>query len=63
MEKESKDEIEITPEMIEAGRNILYTISTSFADEEYWAEQVFRAMIRAAPSRIASDTLREAGLP
>ena len=45
-----KAEIEITPEMIEAGTNVLYRMTTHIADEEYWAEEVYRAMSSLSPS-------------
>jgi hypothetical protein len=37
-------EIEITPEMIEAGAAVLCRFETFTASEEYWAEEVYRAM-------------------
>ena len=42
--KPNESEIEITPEMIEAGASILYGMELAFAREEYWAEEVYRAM-------------------
>ena len=44
------DEIEITPEMIEAGASVLYRMETAFAWEPFWAEEVYRAMASLAPS-------------
>jgi hypothetical protein len=46
-------EPEVTPEMIEAGTNVLYRMTTHIADEEYWAEEIYRAMasLRPASSR------------
>lgn len=38
------DEIEITPEMMEAGGRVLGGFSTYFESEPYWAERVYRAM-------------------
>lgn len=42
------EEIEITPEMIEAGASILCGFETETAGEEYWAKKVFLAMMRAS---------------
>ena len=44
------DDVEITPEMIEAGASILYRMETAFAGEEFWAEEVYRAMASLAPA-------------
>lgn len=41
---EIEDEIEITPEMIEAGTAVLFSFETLTASEEYWAKRVYRAM-------------------
>jgi hypothetical protein len=38
------DEIEVTPEMVEAGASVLCGFHTFFADEASWAEDVYRAM-------------------
>ncbi len=38
------EEIEITPEMIEAGASVLCGFETLTASESYWAEMVYRAM-------------------
>jgi hypothetical protein len=43
------DEIEVTPEMIEAGARLLCGYETLTRDEAHWAEEVYRAMRRAAP--------------
>ena len=37
----------ITPEMIEAGASVLWGFETETAGEEYWAEEVYRAMEEA----------------
>ncbi len=42
-------EIEITPEMIEAGVSVLCEFNTFEASEEYWARRVFAAMVSVAP--------------
>lgn len=42
-------EVEITPEMIEAGVAVLYCFETETADEAYWARRIFVAM------RLAED--------
>ena len=39
----------ITPEMIEAGASVLYRMEFAFASEEFWAEEVYRAMAALAP--------------
>ena len=41
---------EITPEMIEAGGAVLCRMELAFADEDFWAEEVYRAMVAASPS-------------
>ena len=43
------DEIRITPEMIEAGASVLYRMELLFAGEEFWAEEVYRAMVSLSP--------------
>jgi hypothetical protein len=45
-------EIEITPEMIEAGALILSGFDTTFATADLWARRVFLAMLKAAPRRM-----------
>jgi hypothetical protein len=39
-----EDEIEVTPEMIEAGASVLYGMETSIVNEHGWAERVYTAM-------------------
>jgi len=41
------DEIEITPEMIEAGLHEFYTYDSRFDPEEDAVSRIFRAMIQA----------------
>ena len=41
-------EIEVTPEMIEAGAFLLCGFQTTTLDEEHWAEAVYRAMAAVA---------------
>jgi hypothetical protein len=43
------DEIEITPEMIEAGVAILYGYETLTRGEEWWAVEVYRSMWKRSP--------------
>ena len=43
------DDVEITPEMIEAGASVLYRMELAFAGEEFWAEEVYRAMASLLP--------------
>ena len=43
------NEIEITPEMIAAGAEVLYAFETETTDETYWAIKVYVAMRNAAP--------------
>ena len=40
----TEDEIEITPEMLEAGAEVLFSFQTATTDEEAWARRVFLAM-------------------
>lgn len=47
-EGSDRPEIEVTPEMIEAGASVLYRMETAFAGEEFWAEEVYRAMVSLA---------------
>ena len=49
-----KEEIEITPEMIEAGASVLYGMELAFATEEVWAERVYIAMVRANEQSVSS---------
>jgi len=49
LDEEKTDEIEITDEMIAAGARTLMSFETYTANEEYWAELVYRAMRKAAP--------------
>ena len=42
------EEIELTPEMIEAGASVLCGFSTYFSDEAHWAKEVYKAMVKAA---------------
>ena len=49
-ETKANAEIEITPEMIEAGTSVLYGMELAFASEESWAERVYRAMASVRPS-------------
>lgn len=42
-------EIEITPEMIEAGASVLCGFNTYYSGEEHWAEEVYRAMRALSP--------------
>ena len=48
-------EIEVTPEMITAGASVLYRMELDFAREEFWAEEIYRAMASLSlPSRALS---------
>lgn len=42
-------EIEVTPNMIEAGASVLYGMELAFAGEEFWAKKIYRAMASVAP--------------
>lgn len=44
-------EIEITPEMIEAGASAICGMELAFAKEEFWAEEIFKAMISLSSLR------------
>jgi hypothetical protein len=51
-ESSTEDEIEITPEMIEARRKVLMRFETEIGGSEaYWAELVYIAMKRAEMKR------------
>ena len=57
MQKQKEDvgrnpgnEIEVTPEMIAAGASVLYKMELAFAGEEFWAEEVYRAMASLTPA-------------
>ena len=52
------DEIEITPEMIDAGAAVLAGFETYFSDEEMWAERVYRAMAALRPNATDLKTVR-----
>ena len=54
------DDAEITPEMIEAGTAVLCRMELAFADEEFWAEKVYRAMAAVAAD---SHTSRSINIP
>lgn len=43
-------EIEITPEMVEAGASVLYRMEPAFHGEEFWAKEIYRAMASLAPA-------------
>ena len=42
------EEIEVTPEMIEAGASVLCGFNTYFTGEAFWAEKVYRVMAEVA---------------
>ena len=63
---EGDREIEITPEMIEAGASVLYRMELAFAGEEFWAEEIYRAMaslLPAARARSVSTLASVRGVP
>lgn len=43
-DEEKSEEIEITPEMIEAGARVLIGFETETCSERYWAQEVYLAM-------------------
>ena len=43
------DDVEITPEMVEAGASVLYRMEPAFHSEEFWAKEVYRAMASLVP--------------
>lgn len=58
----SETDVEITPAMIEAGTAVLCRMTTYIADEEYWAEEIYKAMLAVSPRRRpGSDISHEAG--
>jgi hypothetical protein len=54
-EGRSTEEIEVTPEMIEAGVSVLCGYETLTAGESYWAGEVYRAMRAVAPDFVFRD--------
>ncbi len=55
------DNIEVTPEMVEAGTSVFCRMTILVADEEFWAEEIYRAMAARSPRlHDDSDTSREA---
>jgi hypothetical protein len=55
-------EIEITPEMIEAGASVLYRMELAFANEEFYAERIYRAMFSRSPIARAIRSQKAADL-
>jgi hypothetical protein len=51
-DSEEHEEIEITPEMIEAGASVRCGFETFTVSEEYWAEMVYRAMRSVAMKKL-----------
>ena len=39
-----KEEIKVTPDMIEAGVSVLYAFDTTYEGENIWAERIFKKM-------------------
>ncbi len=56
-EKPDESEIEITPEMIEAGIRAYYRIDKRVADLEFILEETFRAMVRATHVKHKENTM------
>lgn len=48
---ERPTDYEVTPEMIEAGASVLYGMELDFASEEFWAREVYEAMVSVAPPK------------
>ena len=46
---EQEQQVEIAPVIIDSGTSIVYKMTTYIADEEYWAEEVYRAMVAHCP--------------
>ena len=55
---DARCDAEITPEMIEAGADILSRMKLPFATEAYWARKIYRAMYGASPQARANESLR-----
>lgn len=60
----SGEEIEITPAMVEAGAGVLCNMALAFATEEFYAKEVYRAMVIAGrlpgnPSPVEPEIQRE----
>ena len=49
-------EVEVTPEMVDAGSAVLCRMNLSLADEEFWAVELYRAMTACAPSSVAASS-------
>ena len=58
-ERQAGAEVEITPEMIESGGSVLCEMELAFADEDFWAEKVYRAMAAVSPSSASYRRVRE----
>ena len=60
---EPTDEIEVTPEMIEAGARALCAFEIFTAGEAYWGEEVYGAMHRARGhgESVGSDIVNRVG--
>ncbi len=53
-----RQEIEVTPEMIEAGASVLYGMELAFAGEEFWAKEVYKAMASlVSPSHVPAFSI------
>ncbi|KKL16083.1 hypothetical protein LCGC14_2499120 [marine sediment metagenome] len=52
-------EIEVTPEMIAAGADVIVSVTFDLADEDFWAEQVYRAMAAKKPCVAGSSASRD----
>jgi hypothetical protein len=48
-DEKTSAELEVTPEMIEAGAAVLCRMTTHFAGEDYWAEEIYKAMAARRP--------------
>lgn len=54
MGKDTEEEIEISREMIEAGASVLYRMELAFATEEFWAKEIYKAMVKASVAPTSS---------
>ena len=55
MQEPGAPEIEVTPEMIEAGVEVLREMSVGDTDLDYRVEQIFLAMTFAAPPPLSRE--------
>ena len=53
-ETDRREEVEVTPAMIEAGVAVFCRMESAYAGEAYWVEQIYRAMAVARSDTCSS---------